>query len=139
MIFLGFFGLFGLIGLVSLVVISGGSAQVGFFIAIIVGVILLGIVFTIPYIFAKLKYNKYYYSITNKRIVFKSGFIGYSINSIPLERISDILISKSFLENFFGFGSLHIQSLAGQATYNPYGGRWGGEATLLAVPDPEKT
>ena len=83
-----------------------------------------------------LQYHKFHYWITNKRIVFKKGIIGFSISSIPLERISDIILSRSFAETLFGFGSLHVQSLAGQVTYS---NRRGSEASLMGVPEPEKT
>ena len=87
-------------------------------------------------IFAILRYNKQYYWITNKRLVYKRGIIGYRITSIPYERISDIIISRTFFENIFGFGSLHVQTLAGQVS-----GRHslGSEGVLLAIPNPEET
>ncbi|MDO8428125.1 MAG: PH domain-containing protein [Candidatus Diapherotrites archaeon] len=91
----------------------------------------------IAYVSASWTYDKTNYWITNKRIAVKRGFIGYSINSIPFERISDVVISRSFVESLFGFGSLHIQSLAGQFSYQP-GSRFGAEGMLLAVPNPEE-
>jgi len=98
------------------------------------GLILLSTLFaSIP---AKLKYDKRMYWITNQRIIVKRGFVGYRINSIPLERISDVLISKNFLENLFNSNSIHIQTLAGQ--YTPTAGH-GSEGDLLAIPNPEST
>ena len=88
------------------------------------------IIFGLCYLIADKKYKHQYYWITNKRIIYKSGLIGYTISSIPLERISDVIISRSFFERICGFGSILIQSLAGQ---------FGIEATLLAIPDPEGT
>lgn len=88
----------------------------------------------IPYLSARLMYDKRFYWITNKRIIAKRGFIGYRVNSIPLERISDVIISRSFIEMIFGFGSVFIQSLAGQVTVRD---RFGAEGNLQAVPDPE--
>jgi len=75
-------------------------------------------------------YGKYHYWITNKRIIARRGIIGYATASIPYDRISDVIISKSFLERVVGITSLHIQSLAGQL---------GTEGALLAIPSPEKT
>jgi uncharacterized membrane protein YdbT with pleckstrin-like domain len=80
------------------------------------------------------RYDHRHYWITDKRIISKSGIIGYKVKSIPLERISDVTISRSFLERYFGFGSILIQSLAGQLSY----GRMGAECHLAAIPDPEK-
>lgn len=96
----------------------------------------------VPLIKAFLRYKKEYYWITNKRVLIKKGFIGYHVYAIPFERISDIIISRSFLEQLLGFGSLMIQSLAGQASFT-YGGerrrRFGAEGSMLAVPEPEET
>jgi uncharacterized membrane protein YdbT with pleckstrin-like domain len=88
------------------------------------------------YVYADFRYKKQHYWITNKRIVYKRGFLGYRVTSIPYERISDIIISRSFVERLFGFGSLHVQTLAGQMTGS---GRLGAEGRLLGVPDPEGT
>jgi len=87
------------------------------------------------YYISYLRYKQRAYWITNKRIIFKKGLFGYSINSIPLNKVSDLIISRSLLERIFGFGSLHVQSLAGQISP----GTFGAEASLLAIPEPEKT
>jgi len=100
------------------------------FIAVIILSFSLGIAIAI------LRYNKQFYWLTNKRVVYKRGLIGYRITSIPYERISDIIISRSLLERIFGFGSLHVQTLAGQVSGTH---RLGAEGVLLAVPDPEGT
>lgn len=78
-------------------------------------------------------YRNQQYWITNKRIVYKRGIFGYRITSIPFERISDIMISRTLLERIFGFGSLLVESLAGQISNGT-----GPEGQLLAVEDPEK-
>ncbi len=80
-----------------------------------------------------LQYKHQHYWITNKRIIYKKGLIGYRVVSIPLERISDVIVSRTLLERVLGFGSVLIQTLAGQISP----GRMGAEASLLAVPDPE--
>ena len=83
-----------------------------------------------------LQYKHQHYWITNKRIIYKKGLFGYTVSSIPLERISDIILSRSLLERILGFGSLLIQTLAGQVTQKGY---LGAEASLLAIPNPEET
>ena len=105
--------------------------------------LLMLLLLVLPFVTAHLSYNKMYYWVTNNRVIYKRGLIGYRISSIPLERISDIIITRTFLENLFGFGSIHIQSMAGQ--FSGYGGGYGrrgrrglgSEGQLLAVPDPE--
>lgn len=108
--------------------VIGGMGLIVFF-AIILALIL-------AWIFTSMKYEKQNYWITNKRILYMRGFVGYRISSIPFERISDVIISRTFLESIFGFGSLYIQTLAGQYSYK---GRMGAEGNLMAVPEPEKT
>ena len=95
----------------------------------------LGIVF-IPFapLFAKQTYSQYHYWITNKRVIYKKGFLGYKIKSIPYTRISDVIVSHSFFESLFGISSVNIQTMAGQISNNVNGA----EAALLGVENPEK-
>ncbi|PIO02978.1 hypothetical protein COX85_02040 [Candidatus Micrarchaeota archaeon CG_4_10_14_0_2_um_filter_55_9] len=112
-----------------LVQFLGGETPVIVFIIII----FIILIFIIAHTLASLQYDKRVYWITDNRVIAKSGLIGYKVNSIPLERISDVIISRSLIEIIFGFGSLHIQSLAGQVSR----GGFGAEGNLEAVPDPE--
>jgi uncharacterized membrane protein YdbT with pleckstrin-like domain len=96
------------------------------------------VILVILYLIANNRYNYQHYWITNKRVLYRRGLIGYRISSIPLERISDVIVSRTFFERIFGFGSILIQSLAGQISY-PRGGRLGAEGSLIAIPDPEGT
>jgi membrane protein YdbS with pleckstrin-like domain len=84
---------------------------------------------------ASLAYKWEYYWITNKRIVVQKGLIGHSIQIVPLERISDIIVSRNWLEKLLGIGSLLVQSLAGQ--YTPYV-PFGAELRLLGLTNPEE-
>ena len=113
---------------------SAYSILIGAF-GYIIFVIILSVVIGI--VLSNSAYSKTHYWITNQRVVVKKGLIGYSLSSIPLERVSDVVISRSFLERIFGFASLHVQSLAGQFSYNSR--RFGSEGALAAIPDPEKT
>jgi len=80
------------------------------------------------------RYENQEYMVTNKRVIYKHGMLGYQIHSSPLERITDVIVSRTFLENLFGFGSILVQTMAGQISK----GRGGAEASLEAVPEPEK-
>jgi uncharacterized membrane protein YdbT with pleckstrin-like domain len=127
--FLLFFSPFILFGIIAKA--SGSSAA--YFIAGFGFLFLLALVVFL-YVSAVLVYKKEYYWITNKRLIQKKGFIGYKVNSVPLERVSDVIISHSFLETLFGISSLQIQSLAGQYSR----GRAGSEGNMRAVANPEK-
>jgi membrane protein YdbS with pleckstrin-like domain len=114
--------------------------------------IILYLIATIPpiiiYFISIIVSKKFHYWITDRRVVVKYGVISYSITSIPLERISDILISKSFVEKLAGISSIEIKSLAGQRDVHKnilfyYRSSWyiytgGGSGKLLAVPEPEQ-
>lgn len=118
----------GIIGLIFIVATS-------FFIPSIIPITIILLIVIIELLVSPfLRYRQQYYWITNKRVIYKKGFIGYSIISVPLERISDIVISRSLIERLCGFGSLLIQSLAGQDSSQ----RAGAEASLLAAPNPEE-
>ncbi|MDO8538041.1 MAG: PH domain-containing protein [archaeon] len=124
---------FALIFMIIFIAIFLAQSQSGFFWIIMASII--GLVL-IMFIVAHLQYNQQYYWITNKRVVYKRGLIGYQITSIPFERMADIIISRTLFEKIFGFGSLQIQTLAGQFSA---GSRLGAEGMLLAIPKPEET
>jgi uncharacterized membrane protein YdbT with pleckstrin-like domain len=84
---------------------------------------------------AWLRYNKRRYWVTDHRVVHKKGIIGHSVSSIPLERVSDVIVSRSMMERILGFGSVHVQTLAGQMSH---GSKFGAEGDLKAIPEPEK-
>lgn len=100
------------------------------FILLIIGI---GVVFICIWGSEK-AYSQRYYWITTKRIIYRRGFLGYSISSLPYERIADVILTRGWLESLFGFGSLQIQTLAGQISR----GAAGSEGHLQAIPDPEK-
>ena len=82
-----------------------------------------------------LKYSKEYYWITDKRLVIKKGYLGYNIISIPYSKISDLIISRNFLEQIFRVGSIYIQTLAGQISGK---NKRGAEGYLAAINNPEE-
>lgn len=140
-----YFFLKGFMGLAVLFLFFGGIFWMGIVgskettaeALIIMATILVGllvIVFLISFIVAHLRYIQRHYWITNKRIVYKKGFIGYSIASIPYERVSDVIVSRSLLERICGFGSVLVQSLAGQIST----ARMGSEAALQGLNNPEE-
>jgi uncharacterized membrane protein YdbT with pleckstrin-like domain len=71
------------------------------------------------------------YWITNKRVVYKRGVLGYKEISIPLERVSDVIVSHTLFENLLGYGSVYVE------TETAPRGRRSSDACFEAVPDPE--
>jgi uncharacterized membrane protein YdbT with pleckstrin-like domain len=59
-------------------------------------VVLAVIFIVLTLILIDLMYKKYHYWVTDQRVVWRHGVIGYSITSVPLERISDVAVSRTF-------------------------------------------
>lgn len=78
---------------------------------------------------ANAAYNKYYYWITNKRIISKKGIIGYKVVSTSIKRIADVTFSNTFLESISGITSLRIQSIGSSQKV---------EGALYGVTNPEQ-
>lgn len=112
---------------------TNSASSVIYFISYFVVFVILAMLL-ILYLVANNRYKYQHYWITNKRIMYRRGILGYKISSIPLERVSDVIVSRGFVERMFGFGSILIQSLAGQFTPHQM---FGSEGSLVAVPDPE--
>ena len=90
---------------------------------------IIGIVF-IPFTFiwAIIAERRYHYWLTNKRVIWCHGFIGYQIRSVPLERITDVVISRTFPELLAGISSIDIRDMTGQtqtaAGWGTLGAKW---------------
>ena len=111
------------------------------FIAIITktsDVVFLAVLFVlfllIQFIMSYMAYTHAYYVVTNKRLMQKKGFIGYSVTSVSYNRLADIIVRHSMMEKVFGVGSLLVQTLAGQVS----SGARGAEIMFLYLKDPEK-
>ena len=51
--------------------------------------------------------------ITNRRIMFASGFLGAEISTMPLTRVTDIKYETTVMGEVLGYGQLHVET-AGQ-------------------------
>ena len=69
----------------------------------------------IAYVCARIAKDKFRYWLTNRRIILSSGFIGYRIRSIPLERVSDVALSNTLLEMLAGIKSIIVRDMTGEA------------------------
>ncbi len=99
--------------------------------------ILAAIVITLTFFLADLMYEKHHYWVTDRRVIWKHGIIGYSITSVPLERISDVAVSRTFLETICGVGGVVVREMTGEVKYGYF---YGGLVfpTMIAVPNPEE-
>lgn len=76
---------------------------------------IIGII-AVPFIFigAMIAKRRYHYWLTNKRVIWCHGFIGYRVRSVPLERIADVVISRTLMEMIAGISSIEIRDMTGQ-------------------------
>ena len=91
-----------------------------------VAVTVVGIVL-IPFAFlwGVIAERRYHYWLTNKRVIWCHGFIGYQVRSVPLERIADVVISRTFPELVAGISSIDIRDMTGQAQVTAgFGAKW---------------
>jgi membrane protein YdbS with pleckstrin-like domain len=102
--------------------------------------VLAAIVIALTLILTDLMYKKYHYWVTDKRVVWRHGVIGYSVTSVPLERISDVAVSRTFWERVCGVGGVVVKEMGAVPKYGY--GYWYGVGpvfpTMIAVPDPEE-
>jgi len=103
-------------------------------------IVLAAIAIALTVILTNLMYKKYHYWVTDKRVVWRHGLIGYSVTSVPLERISDVAVSRTFWEKVCGVGGVVVKEMGAVPKYGYpywYGVGWG-FPTMIAVPDPEE-
>ena len=87
----------------------------------IVGIFLVPVAF----LWALIAKRRYHYWLTNKRVIWCHGFIGYQIRSVPLERITDVVISRTFPELVAGISSINIRDMTGQTQPEAgFGAQW---------------
>jgi uncharacterized membrane protein YdbT with pleckstrin-like domain len=97
------------------------------------GVIIFIAILILQIVGAVLSHSQAYYVITNKRLIQKSGLIGYSVKSVSYNRLADVIVRHSLMERIFGVGSVLIQTLAGQISR----GSRGSEISFQYLDDPE--
>lgn len=100
-------------------------------------IIILIFVIFFSIVTASIRYTKENYWITNQRVIFKRGFFGYSVTSLPLERIVDVVISRSFFQQIFGTPSLHLDTFGSGSVGGANGNYANMKGTMFAVHSPE--
>jgi membrane protein YdbS with pleckstrin-like domain len=96
--------------------VAPGSTSIAFPLFLIsVGILIL----VISVVSGWLAYTKFRFWITNQRTVGRRGVVSYSVDSIPLETISDVIVSRSIADRLLGLSSLYIQPFGGAGFYPP--------------------
>ncbi len=66
--------------------------------------------------------KKYRFWVTNRRVVTRSGIVGYKISSIPLERIADVTVSRNVIAMIARTPLVVIRDMAANSNWR--GPRW---------------
>ncbi|MEO7093842.1 MAG: PH domain-containing protein [Polyangiales bacterium] len=78
------------------------------------------------YFIARRFVRRHRYWVTSSRVVVATGIWGFRVRSVPLERVSDVVVSSGWLERLFGQRSIVVRDMTGEAQ---------GGAIMMAVPD----
>jgi uncharacterized membrane protein YdbT with pleckstrin-like domain len=115
-------------GIMSLVLgvyaaIGISAAKLNLWIGVVALILFFITIVAVNWAVALVAYGKFRYWVTNYRVVGRRGVIGYSIDSIPLENITDVIIGRGIAERILGLSSLRIVPIGGaQIAYGRYGG-----------------
>ncbi len=140
-----FLGLFILVPLSSLFISSSssGGGLRGGGLLIFVGIFgfIIGLIIFISVVSGFLGYKKYSYWITNHRTIGRRGIIGYTTDSMPLENVADVIVSRGILDRLLGLSTLYIQPIGGSGFMVPVRGigmnRYGGTNNFQGLDPPE--
>ena len=67
------------------------------------------------YLYAIIAKRRYRYWLTNRRVILASGFIGFKVRCIPLERVSDVALSNTLPEILARVQSVNVRDMTGEA------------------------
>ena len=129
---------------ISISFIVGGVATGALLGVIVFLVVIFIIIVVVSVTYAYLAYSKFRYWITNHRTVGRRGVIGFSIDSIPLETISDVVVQRSIADRILGLSSVWVQPFGGGAA-GGYGaaqyqfGGFSGTNSFLGLLPPDAT
>lgn len=87
------------------------TSLAGFLVELLLLPLLIALLVLIISLKPLVQYGKSWYWITNHRVIGKRGFLGYSINSVPLENVADVVLTRTLLDRLLGLSSLIIVSM----------------------------
>ena len=90
---------------------TAGTVALDVLIALFGG--LIALILAVSLVGGFLAYKKFRYWITNHRTVGRRGVIGFSLDSMPLENIADVIINRSILDRVLGLSSVYVQPIGG--------------------------
>lgn len=73
------------------------------------------------------------YWLTNRRLIVRTGIIGYRIRSIPVSRVADVSVRASWFDRLLGLTHIDVRDMTGESA----GDGISRGAKLLAVESPD--
>jgi len=104
-----FIGVFMLIWVVGFV--NGLTSNLALSIAL--AVVVAFVTFITPLIMPFLAYDKFKYWVTNQRVVGSRGVISYDIESVSVDSINDVVLTRTVSDRILGLSSLTITVVGG--------------------------
>lgn len=90
------------------------NAELGLFFFLIIGILIF--ILILRYVNIYLKQKTYGYSLRDKDVIFRSGYIVIRTIVIPYNRIQHVSIHRSFLDKAFKISSLKIYTAGGNSS-----------------------
>ena len=103
-----YLGVLGLIIVLIAVLVVLRASLAGFLVELLLLPLFVLLLILVIALKPLVQYGKSWYWITNLRVIGKRGFLSYSIDSIPLENVGDIVLSRTVLDRLIGLSSLII-------------------------------
>lgn len=106
-------GIFGSIFIALFLAFSIGNAAGGLLVGLATFFIILILGGLLSVVVAYISYNKFQVWITNQRIISARGFIGYNTESMPMENINDVIMSRGIIDRILGLSSIMAVPIGG--------------------------
>lgn len=65
---------------------------------------------------ARRVFSVHRYWVTNRRVVVRTGLLGYELRSIPLSRVADVSQSSDWMDRMLGLVHLEVRDMTGESS-----------------------
>ena len=83
---------------------------------------------------ARMRWSWHQWWLTDKRLVVRSGLVGYQLQSVPLDRIVDVTLQASWWDRIWGLKHIQVRDMNSEVSASMHHSRG---LKLVAVPDAE--
>jgi len=86
------------------------------------------------WLIARMRWSWHQWWLTDKRLVVRSGLVGYQLQSVPLDRIVDVTLQASWWDRIWGLKHIQVRDMNSEVSASLHHSRG---LKLVAVPDAE--